>query len=78
MPLKATGDPGPPRIVEIQEKYSAVEGKLFLSSFQKYFSMIFYILGGTTGFIRLEPRRVDITWTYWIGTNNVKGEKITF
>ena len=27
MPLKATGQPGPPRIVEIQEKYSAVEGE---------------------------------------------------
>jgi hypothetical protein len=25
VPLKATGEPGPPRIVEIQEKYSAVE-----------------------------------------------------
>ena len=25
VPLKAIGDPGPPRIVEIQEKYSAVE-----------------------------------------------------
>ena len=24
--LQATGDPGPPKIVEIQEKYSAVEG----------------------------------------------------
>ena len=27
VPLKATGEPGPPRIVEIQEKYSAVEGE---------------------------------------------------
>ena len=26
VPLKATGDPGPPKIVEVQEKYSAVEG----------------------------------------------------
>merc|ERR1712106_1161013 len=25
VPLKATGEPGPPRIVEIQEKYSAIE-----------------------------------------------------
>ena len=25
MPLVAKGEPGPPRIVEIQEKYSAVE-----------------------------------------------------
>ena len=28
VPLKAIGDPGPPKIVEIQEKYGAVEGKL--------------------------------------------------
>ena len=27
VPLKAVGDPGPPRIVEIQEKYGAVEGE---------------------------------------------------
>ena len=27
MPLKAIGDPGPPKIVEIQEKYGAVEGE---------------------------------------------------
>ena len=27
VPLKAIGDPGPPKIVEIQEKYGAVEGK---------------------------------------------------
>ena len=27
VPLVASGDPGPPKIVEIQEKYSAVEGK---------------------------------------------------
>ena len=26
VPLKAIGDPGPPKIVEIQEKYGAVEG----------------------------------------------------
>ena len=26
VPLKAIGEPGPPRIVEIQEKYGAVEG----------------------------------------------------
>ena len=26
MPLVAKGPPGPPRIVEIQEKYSAIEG----------------------------------------------------
>ena len=37
MPLKAIGDPGPPKIVEIQEKYGAVEGEcstnlLFLKS----------------------------------------------
>ena len=27
VPLKAIGDPGPPKIVEIQEKYGAVEGE---------------------------------------------------
>ena len=27
VPLKAIGEPGPPRIVEIQEKYGAVEGE---------------------------------------------------
>ena len=27
VPLVASGDEGPPKIVEIQEKYSAVEGK---------------------------------------------------
>ena len=27
VPLKAIGEPGPPRIVEIQEKYGAVEGR---------------------------------------------------
>jgi hypothetical protein len=32
VPLKATGDPGPPRIVEIQEKYSAVEGRSIILS----------------------------------------------
>lgn len=36
VPLKAIGDPGPPKIVEIQEKYGAVEGEcnnlLFLKS----------------------------------------------
>ena len=32
VPLKAIGDPGPPKIVEIQEKYGAVEGKQFYSS----------------------------------------------
>ena len=26
VPLKAIGEPGPPKIVEIQEKYGAVEG----------------------------------------------------
>ncbi len=29
VPIVAKGDPGPPRIVEIQEKYSAVEGEEF-------------------------------------------------
>ena len=28
VPLKAIGEPGPPRIVEIQEKYGAVEGEI--------------------------------------------------
>ena len=27
VPLQAKGPPGPPRIVEIEEKYSAIEGK---------------------------------------------------
>ena len=30
VPLVAKGEPGPPRIVEIQEKYTAVEGTQFL------------------------------------------------
>jgi hypothetical protein len=28
VPLMAKGPPGPPKIVEIEEKYSAIEGKL--------------------------------------------------
>ena len=35
VPLKAIGEPGPPRIVEIQEKYGAVEG---------WFEMILIVL----------------------------------
>lgn len=30
MPLLARGDPGPPKIVEVEEKYSAIEGWLAL------------------------------------------------
>jgi len=26
VPLQARGDPGPPKIVEVEEKYSAIEG----------------------------------------------------
>ena len=43
VPLKAIGDPGPPKIVEIQEKYGAVEGmyiKLYFMINNKIFDLV--------------------------------------
>ena len=43
VPLKAIGDPGPPKIVEIQEKYGAVEGmyiKIYFMINNKIFDLV--------------------------------------
>ena len=32
VPLVAKGPPGPPKIVEIEKKYSAIEGSIFLTN----------------------------------------------
>ena len=32
VPLVAKGPPGPPKIVEIEKKYSAIEGSIFLKN----------------------------------------------
>ena len=43
VPLVAKGPPGPPKIVEIEKKYSAIEGSIFFYK-NTYYFYIFQLL----------------------------------
>ena len=89
MPLKAIGDPGPPKIVEIQEKYSAVEGWIFYSFFEvKLFCRYLYLLSlieSVTEYydllLRLEIKRcikeksLGNIFVFWAKFSRISGEK---